>query len=153
MGHDMNRMFFSDSKDPEVQANIEVIKDQKFDLFVSFHEDPELNDYYIYDVGYRKDRHELALAHNEILKKNGVTLLTGIDDIEDTSLGFEFVDGYNKMIFPGNEKDDGTISAWVLNRRISPEYLLPEIPGRADKKTKSLIVHSFFNDVILKIFS
>ncbi len=151
-GHDMNRMFFSDSTDPEVQGNIEVLKDNRFDLFVSFHEDPELNEYYLYDVGYRKDQHTLALKHNQLLKENGVNLLNGVDDIEDTSLGFEFVGGYNKMIFQESQVDDGTISAWVLNRHIADEYLLPEIPGKADRKTKAMIVETFFTDVVIKIF-
>lgn len=151
-GRDMNREFFSNSPDPEVQANIEAIQGHHFDIFVSVHEDPELMAYYLYDVGPGKDRNELVLRHNQMMKNHGVELLNGIDDLEDTSLGFEFVDGYNKMDFPEGEPDDGTISAWVLNRKMAKDYLLPEIPGKAIREIKKYIVDSFFTEVILKSF-
>lgn len=151
-GHDMNREFFTESKDEEVQANIEIILGKQFEIFVSFHEDPELAEYYLYDVGFGKQRNELVLKHNELMKKQGVELLTGIDDVEDTSLGFHFEEGYNKMEFPEGEPDDGTISAWVLNRKIAKDYLLPEIPGKASREIKKYIVDSFFTEVILKSF-
>lgn len=152
LGIDMNRKFFSESRDPEVQANIEVIKDHKFDIFVSFHEDPELSEYYLYDVGFGSAKNELALKHNQMLKKWGAGLLNGIDDVEDTSLGFEFIDGYNKLMHTQKLDNDGTISAWVLGRHIAEDYLLPEIPGKADVKTKRFIVDSFFSEVIIKSF-
>lgn len=151
-GRDMNREFFSNSPDPEVQANIEVLTGHKFEIFVSFHEDSELMAYYLYDVGPGEKQNELVLKHNQEMKKRGVELLTGIDDLEDTSLGFEFVEGYNKMSFPEGEPDDGTISAWVLNRGMAKDYLLPEIPGRASLEIKRYIVDSFFSKVILKSF-
>lgn len=152
LGNDMNRKFFSDSMDPEVIANIEIIKDKIFDLFISFHEDPLESNYYLYDVGYRETDSEEVLKHNLILKNRGIELLTGIDDAEDSTLGYEFVEGYKKFIHPAKYHDDGTISAWVLNRHIAEDYLLPEIPGKADEKTKRFIVDSFFSEVILKSF-
>jgi hypothetical protein len=151
-GNDMNRKFFSDSLDQEVKINIEVIKDKKFDLFLSFHEDPHGPDYYLYDVGYRKTENEIAKKHNQLLKSRGIGLLNGVDDSEDEDLGFVFEEGYNKMVFQQSDKDDGTISAWVLNRHIAEEYLLPEIPGKAGSETKEFIVDSFLSEVVLKMF-
>lgn len=151
-GRDMNREFFSNSPDPEVQANIEAMGGGQFEIFVSFHEDSELMAYYLYDVGPGEKQNELVLKHNQEMKRQGVELLTGIDDLEDTSLGFEFVEGYNKMNFPEGEPDDGTISAWVLNRGMAKDYLLPEIPGKASREVKKYIVDSFFTEVILKSF-
>lgn len=149
-GTDMNRGFFSDSKDSEVQTNIEVIKGKKFELFVSFHEDPLERNYYLYDVGYRKTASRLVLKHNQWLKEMGIRLLNGVDDPTDPKLGYEFKGGYKKFVHPQKYHDDGTISAWVLNRRIAEDYLLPEIPGKLDRETKKLIVDSFFAEVIVK---
>ena len=151
-GSDMNREFFSDSTDPEVQINIETIKDKDFELFVSFHEDPLETNYYLYDVGYKKIKNEFVLKHNRLLKDRGVKLLNGVDDAEDPHLGYDFKEGYRKLIHPENYHDDGTISAWVLNRRIAKNYLLPEIPGKVSRKIKRYIVESFFSEVILKSF-
>lgn len=151
-GNDMNRKFFSDSHDPEVQVNIEVIIDKKFDMFLSFHEDADGPDYYLYDVGYRKTENEVAKKHNQLLKSKGINLLNGVDDPDDEDLGFVFVEGYNKMIFQQSDKDDGTISAWVLNRHMAEEYLLPEIPGKAGGEIKEYMVDSFFSEVVLKSF-
>lgn len=151
-GTDMNRGFFSDSKDPEVQANIEIIKNQKFDLFVSFHEDWEFSEYYIYDWGYSKLKNELVLKHNQWLKNNGIELFNGVDDPLDLALGYEFVEGYNKSVHVKKDKDDGIISDWILNRNISKEYLLPEIPQQLSREKKRLIVDSFFSEVTLKMF-
>lgn len=151
-GTDMNRGFFSDSKDPEVQANIEIIKNEKFDLFVSFHEDWEFSEYYIYDWGYSQIKNELVLKHNQWLKNNGIGLFNGVDDPLDLALGYEFVEGYNKSIHVEKERDDGIISDWILNRKVSQEYLLPEIPQQLRREKKQMIVDSFFREVILKMF-
>lgn len=151
-GTDMNRGFFSDSKDPEVQANIEIIKNHKFDLFVSFHEDWEFSEYYIYDWGYSKTKNELVLKHNQWLKNNGIGLFNGVDDPLDLALGYEFVEGYNKSAHVEKDKDDGIISDWILNRKVSKEYLLPEIPQQLSREKKDMIVDSFFSEVILKMF-
>ncbi len=152
-GHDMNREFLSNSDDPEVQENIKIIKNERFDLFVSFHEDWEFPEYYIYDWGYTNKPSELVTKHNEYLKENGIRLLNGVDDPTDPHLGYKFSEGYNKSIHVKKEQDDGIISDWVLNRNIATDYLLPEIPQRLSDKKKKFIVDSFFTEVILKYFT
>ena len=151
-GNDLNRVFLSNSEDEEVRLNIEVIKDKKFDLFVSFHEDPEYSDYYVYDFGYGEEKNKLVLEHNEFLKKQGVGLLNGVDDPTDPKLGYKFVDGYNKFAYVKKDVDSGNIAAWVLNRDIAKNCLFLEIPGKADYQTKEIIVDSFFREVILRSF-
>ncbi len=70
-GSDINRVFFSNSDDKEVRINILVLEGNKFDLFVSFHEDPESSQYYIYDSGYSPEQNKLIINHNQILKVLG----------------------------------------------------------------------------------
>lgn len=152
-GNDMNRSFFSDSSDPEVQTNIKIINGHKFDMFVSFHEDWEFSDYYVYDWGYGREENELVLKHNQLLKSKGIGLFNGIDDPRDLSLGYKFVDGYNKFAHIQKDTDDGIISDWILNRKISKEYLLPETPQKLGRESKRTIVDTFFTEVILKSFA
>ncbi len=152
LGHDMNRSFFSDSTDPEIIANLEIIKNNQVELFVSFHEDPPIDEYYVYDIGYEEVENRIVQDHNQLLKRIGIKLLTGIDDIEDPGLGYEFRDGYNITVYPKDMPENGSISSWLFKRNITKEYLLPEIPGLADKKTKDIIVDTFFSEVILKMF-
>lgn len=149
-GLDMNRDFTDSSSDFEIRANMDLLTDKRFDLFVSFHEDPGLREYYIYDVGYSKAESKKILEHNKYLKENGVKLLNGVDDPEDPFLGYEFIDGYLKFVHPEDYHDDGTISAWALNRHICDEYLCPEIPGKLSLEIKKEIVDSFFEKILLR---
>lgn len=151
-GHNLNRDFFSDSGDEEVRANIQIIKDHKFDLFLSIHEDYEFPEYYIYDWGYNPNPNEDVLRHNRFLKDNGVKLLNGVDDPSDVSLQHEFKDGYNKTVHTKSNVDDGFLSSWILNRHIAKDYLLPEIPMKSPRETKEFIIDTFFRDVVLKYF-
>ncbi len=145
----MNRSFYSHLDDPEVKANIEALKDHHFDLFVSFHEDHEFdNEYYVYDVGSGKQENKLVISHNQILKERGIVLMNRIDAPEDPDLGFLFVDGYKKFEYK-NDSDHG-IAGWILDTKIAEEYLMPEIPMKADIKTKEMIVETFFEEIILK---
>lgn len=146
---DMNRSFYANLDDPEVKANIEVLKGRHFDLFVSFHEDHEFdNEYYIYDVGSNKQENKLVLKHNQILKEGGITLMNRVDAPEDPELGFLFVDGYKK--FEHKDDTDHGIAGWILDSKIAEEYLMPEIPMKADRETKEMIVNTFFEEVIVK---
>lgn len=146
---DLNRSFFTDSDDLEVQANIEVLKGHHFDLFVSFHEDHEFdNEYYIYDVGSNKLENKLVLKHNRILKEKGILLLNRIDALDDPELGYLFVDGYKKF---GHKVDsDHGIAGWILDTGIAEEYLMPEIPMKANRETKEMIIDTFFEEIIVK---
>jgi hypothetical protein len=146
---DMNRSFFAHLDDPEVKANIEVLKNRHFDLFVSFHEDHEFeNEYYVYDVGRDRKENVLVLKHNQVLRESGIRLLNRVDAPEDPNLGFMFVDGYKKFEHK-NDTDHG-IAGWIMDTKIAEEYLMPEIPMKADIKTKEMIVDTFFEEIIVK---
>lgn len=148
-GSDLNRIFFSDSKDIEVQENIKVIKDYKFDLFVSFHEDPELPFYYIYDEGTNPNETANVVKHSQKMQSLGVNLLNGIDDPEDPTLGTEFVNGYKKFVVSKEFENNGMITSWAIINDIVGDTLVTEIPGKADLKIKELIVDTFFSDILL----
>lgn len=148
LGNDINRTFFSVSSDPEVIGNIKKLDSKKYDLFITFHEDWEYDEYYIYDIGPTKKPNSLVLKHNKFLLNNGVGLLNGLDDTRDKTLGFEFKDGYRRFVHNPKLPDDGTISSWILNRGIAKECLIPEIPQRVDKNKKEFIIESFFEYVL-----
>ncbi len=147
-GFDMNRIFFSNSKELEVIENIKAIKDYKFDLMVSFHEDPKLPFYYIYDEGTDPIETELILKHNLKLQNMGVDLLNGIDDPEDPILGIDFTNGYRKFIISPEFKNSGMITSWAIINNLVNDTLTPEIPSSADISKKEMIVDSFFKDIL-----
>lgn len=149
-GFDMNRIFFSDSKELEVQENIKAIKDCKFDLMVSFHEDLKLPFYYVYDEGTNKKETQLLLEFNQKIQKLGVDLLNGIDDPEDPGLGIEFTNGYRKFVVSSEFKNSGMITSWAITNNIVYDTFVPEIPGMFDIKVKELIVDTFFKDILLR---
>lgn len=147
-GKDLNRIFYSDSEDLEVKANIKILNDYKFDLFVSFHEDPLTDEYYIYDSGYSLDESEVIKRHNKKLKKMGIELLNGIDDADDPDLGFEFVNGYKKFIEKKEELNNGMITVWSMLEKDVQTCLTPETPGLLGLSKKEAIIDSFFKDVL-----
>ncbi len=149
MGKDINRVFFSNSPDPEVIENIKHLEDRHFDLTVTFHEDPEVFEYYIYDTNKSGKDNESVLKHNRKLKKFGIKLLDGIDDPDDPDLGYEFKNGYKKFVYKEGEPDNGMLTVWALNRGITDECLIPEIPGKLDIDQKRFVVESFFEEVLL----
>jgi hypothetical protein len=150
-GDDINRIFFSDSQNPEVVENIKVFNGHKFNTLVSFHEDVTVYDYYIYDSGFSVHESEVIKAHNKKIEKLGIKLLNGVDDPEDPSLNYEFKDGYRKFIEEPGDKNNGMITVWAMTERGVNETLIPEIPGMLSIKDKETIIDTFFNDVLVKI--
>lgn len=149
-GHDINRNFFSNSKDPEVVENIKLIKGHKFELMVSFHEDPVSEDFYIYEQSFIPGDNKKIIDFNLQLKENGVKLLNGIDDPDDPSLGYQFVEGYRKFVAKKDEKNTGGhTTTWALTEGIIKQALTPEIPGRLSLDRKRLIVETFFEEVLI----
>jgi len=150
-GKDINRIFYSDSDDPEVIENIKHLSGKHFDLFISFHEDVGIEEYYIYNTGKIDGKNKAVVRHNGKLKAGGIKLLNGLDDTNDPALGYEFKGGYRRFVFDGNEPDNGMITVWLMNRGMVNEYMIPEIPGRLDIKKKEFIIDSFFRDVLLRL--
>ena len=149
-GFDLNRIFFSDSKEIEVIENIKALDGYKFDTMVSFHEDPVLEEYYIYDSGFDLNESEKIKSHNQKLKKMGFKLLNGLDDPDDPNLGYEFKEGYRKFIEGKDDKSNGMITVWAMVEKGVNECLVPEIPGILSMEKKELIVDTFFKDLLIK---
>lgn len=149
-GFDLNRIFFSDSKEIEVIENIKVLDGYKFDLMVSFHEDPVSEEYYIYDSGFDLNESEKIKSYNQKLKKLGFKLLNGLDDPDDPILGYEFKEGYKKFIEMNNDKNNGMITVWAMLEKGVNECLVPETPGILSMEKKELIVDTFFKDLLIK---
>ena len=147
-GKDLNRVFFSDSTEIEVQENANILYGHNFDLMVSFHEDPDNDCYYVYDEGIDNIESNKVLDHNQKLKKLGIKLLNGIDDPNDPHLGQEFVDGYNRLIFDKHPENNGMATVWAIAEKKAKNSLTPEIPGKIDLEKKELIVDTFFKDVL-----
>lgn len=147
-GKDLNRIFYSNSTEIEVQENIKVLEGFCFDLVVSFHEDPEFNTYYIYDESQDELISEKVLNHIEIIKNLNVKLLTGLDDTNDPHLGHAFVEGYSKFHYPDERVADGTVTLWAYSENKTKGTLTPEIPGTLNLSEKDMIVDTFFKHVL-----
>src|SRR3989344_291881 len=150
---DINRIFYENSDDLEVQWNLQVLKKGPFDLFVSFHEDPESTDYYLYDSGRSKIESELIKTHNQKIKKQSIGLLNGLDDPSDPALGYAFIEGYKKFVHKEGGSDNGMIIVWAINHHRVNNCLIPEIPGKLELKKKEFIIDTFFSDVIIRYFN
>lgn len=148
-GLDLNRVFTNLENDMEVRVNRNILEDFKFDLMVSFHEDPESDEYYIYDEGFEFKHSDKIKKHNERLKKLGIKLLNGVDDPADPHLNFEFVEGYRQFKMDHNIENIGMTTTWALSEGKIPEAFVPEIPGKLTLKEKAIIVETFFTDVLL----
>lgn len=148
-GHDLNRIFFSDSDDLEVKENIKILKKYHFDLAVSFHEDPEFDCYYVYDETHDEAISKKVLGHVEFLKSKQVKLLTGLDDPDDPYLGHEFKEGYAKFTHPIEKDADGTLTLWAYSQKLVKNILVPEVAGKVSINTKQMIVDSFFERILI----
>lgn len=147
-GLDLNRNFFSNSPDHEMQFIVNLLKKYQFNTVITFHEDPELDVFYMYDAyGENLEGTETLQKMREEIKGLGVGLLNGIDDPNDPTLGDTFIDGYK---FYGKDDVDptsGFLASWAYSEGIIKRFLNPEIPGKLDIKTKRKIV-----DIIFKYF-
>ena len=148
-GHDINRIFSTDSDDPEVVENIRPLIGKRLALLVSFHEDVGVDYYYVYDTGLSEGENLKVLKHNKKLAEAGIKLFSGTDDPADPNLGYIFKDGYRKFVHKKGDPHNGFIVEWLLNNGVVTECLNPEIPGNLDTKTKKFIIESFFEDVLI----
>lgn len=148
-GIDINRVFYSNSDEIEVVENIRLLEGYNFDLMISFHEDPDFFDYYIYDESQNKIITNKVITNNLNIKKLGVNLLTGMDDSGDPHLGHKFIDGYAEFIYPDNILEDGTATVWAYSNNVAKSILVPEIPGKINLSLKQKVVDKIFEDIFL----
>ncbi len=148
-GHDLNRSFGDNTKDPEALKIISELSDKKFDLALDFHEDPELTEFYMYDSGKIK-ANDLE-SFKTLLITNGIGLFTGIDDEEDPLLGFNFEEGYAS--FPLHLEVPGSLGEYTLKHGITKRIITLEIPGRESLDKKEKAVKIIFESLLKMILN
>lgn len=147
-GLDLNRQFLQDHSDPEVEMFKEIVGERTFKLMVSFHEDPELDSYYIYDIGHDKSENERLKKFNVSLDEIGINLFTGVDDPEDLVLNHEFVDGYHRFAHSSSLASSGMIEDYVMDVGQANEVWIPEIPGKIKLATKAKLIEKFVTELL-----
>lgn len=148
-GLDLNRAFFDNENDVEVRVNISILQKFKFDLMITFHEDPEKDEYYLYDEGYTFPLYTKIVKYHEKLSQMGIKLLNGIDDPYDPHLNFKFLNGYRQFKFSKEFKNNGSITGWLLSQKRVNDTLTVEVPGKGNLKIKDEIIDSFFINVLM----
>ena len=146
----MDRRREEGADDEERLIEVVVREQGPFDVVASFHEDPELNDTYVYDVGeqfYQLQLNEWQTKCTE----HELCLLNGIDDPSDPTLQFEFVNGYNYDSSISNNQ--GMFEYWILQQNLARRSLTIEAPGTVIKLQKEQLVEMTFDHLILPAFS
>jgi hypothetical protein len=140
-----NRIFGLGIHDPENSIVKKIITDHApYDLVVSFHEDPELPEAYLYDVG--KDDPAIRLKEwQQGVKEAGINLLNGVDDPNDRALLNVFVDGYNLAPVA---LQNGQFEHWVVKEHLAKRSLTIEIPSSAAKEQKKKLIEVSFQQLI-----
>jgi hypothetical protein len=150
-GVDINRNCFEESKVAEIEANFQIVADKKFELMVTFHEDPGPKaDFYLYDIGCGLGRKDSWNTFTDELRRIGVGLLNGEDDPGDPILDYTFENGYRYFPAPVEGHNGGSFDAWATRNGVVKRTLVPEIPGHLPQKKKNLIVDLFFKLFLLE---
>jgi len=136
-GKDINRQFVKNTECEEAHAVMELLRQFHMDTCVSFHEDPELAQFYMYDSGKFSDSERFRMQ--DAVRSCGVELFSGVDDPEDEYLGFEFVDGYRPHT-GSDGKPEGPLETWLIRQKIVKRVFGVEVPGKADSKKKDALV-------------
>jgi len=149
-GVDLNRSFYDDIEAEEARANIELVKKYKFNICFSFHEDPQLKEFYLYDTGLLNNTVLLNQLMSEI-NKLGINLFTGIDDNEDVTLGFKIEDGYLHSPVTISTTTSGFFTSWLIKNRLVKHALVFEIPGKVNQKLKDKLVDLLIKKLLIDL--
>lgn len=151
-GKDINRMFCNSTKSAEVGLIFKILEDRQFSTCLSFHEDSESPQFYLYDIfGPNLEGTDILKKLRKEVKSLGLGLLNGVDDSDDPMLGNFFKDGYK--YFPPQKpytNIDGTFSSWAFSKGIVERYLNPEIPGKIPLGLKKKAVEAVFDNLIFR---
>lgn len=140
-GRDLNRHFSRRSKDPEIRANIELLKGRSFELCLNFHEDLDHeNLFYLYDTHRMSGKCKSRL--NRSLESLGIGRFSGIDDAKDPELGCLIIDGYRDFGIKKDRKDSGMLSAFGIRSGWIERTLTIEVPGKASPVMKEKVVEA-----------
>lgn len=149
-GRDVNRMFTDVSPDLEVRANQAIIHNHWFDLFLSFHEDPErTNEWYLFDTNDYADSasiRDLFAAATDA----GITPYSGPDGTIDGTVLIR--NGYFSEQWPGGgftrERLSGQAPIYAVRKGIAKRGLTLEIPGLAPQDVKDKLVAIIFEHLL-----
>lgn len=144
---DINRSYYPDSPEEEAQAVMHFLAGFQFNTAYSFHEHPGETRFYLYDMGNRIDTKKIENLKQRILTL-GVPLFSGVDDLEDPTLGSEIVDGYC-LEDEGKTIQHGFFNGYLLTAGISHSHLNPEIPGAVSQAKKRAIIETLFDILLL----
>ena len=150
-GLDLNRSFFDDSRVAEVEANLSIVRDHKFDLMATFHEDTFWEStLYLYDINCGIGGGEAWKKFKAEIEVLGLNLLNGLDDPKDPTLNFSFVDGYHYFPKAAEGYSGGSFDAWAIRNGVVRGALVPEIPGKLTQGKKNKVVDLFFRRFLVK---
>ena len=100
-GVDLNRSFVDGTKIEEARQMMELWGRYNFDLFLTFHEDPTQDKFYLYEGVQEKYYSQFSLERQGKLdplrggiQALGIELYSGVDDPLDPQLGHQVGDGY-----------------------------------------------------------
>ena len=147
--NDVNRNFFENTDDPEAKSVMDIVAKYKFKLGVSFHEDIEYDSFYMYDS--QKMNSDLLNNFKTKVKKLGIGLYSGVDDIHDVTLGVTITNGYFAPSQKSTKITNGDFWEWSLINEYVKRLLYPEIPGNLPLKDKIFLVGLIFKDLIFPI--
>ncbi len=134
-GNDANRIFDTlDDLETVIVKHI-IQKHAPYDLAISFHEDLEYSEVYLYEVS--EHRPSLTVRNwQQGIKNLGLTLLNGIDDPNDSTLQLTFVDGYNFSLPDKHEQFED----WIVSNHFAQKSFTVEVPAKTTKIQKEQIV-------------
>lgn len=148
--NDMNRIYYDDSKDEEMQSVMNIFRNQSFNYVFDFHEDPEYDLFYLYDSGiFPKTSWE---AFTSDLKNNAIETLTGFDDENEPEQYQQWIEnGYIGEPESHQNLVPGTAWEWMLTKNICKRMFTVETPSSFSPEKKLITVDLVFKHIILPL--
>lgn len=144
---DLNRNFADFSDDAEVKANLKIINSYNFKKVISFHEDTEYEEFYLYDSGLIAEKSWQKIMSQ--VERFDIKMLNGIDDPADPILGIIFKDGYFSTSFlEVTNCHSGTLGEYLVAKKNNPRYFTVEIPTKSTIEQKKKLVNLLFVELV-----
>lgn len=148
-GRDTNRSFTEKTTDMEAKSTMDIVRTHMFDLCLSFHEDPEQAEFYLYDN--QQLEHSMLQKLKRRISEYGISLYTGIDDPHDTTLGHMIIDGYASLPADPAKLLHGDFWEWSQHNGIVKRILFPEIPGKLPMPNKEFLIWVIFQEILFPL--
>lgn len=153
-GHDVNRSFIKHPTDREVLEIISDLKPYTLDTCFDFHEDNEVAGVYVYD-SYNVEGSRTLTSFRDKIRSVDIPLFSGIDDVNDNSLGRRVHEGYRVSLPPEQNTDgeyiyEGFFDYWALIEGIAKRWLTLETPTQFTQLQKKKVIDIFFQTFVLE---